>query len=216
MAIPAFRDRAHAGAVLADHLVHWKEHEDLLVLGLPRGGVPVAAAVADALDAELDVLVVRKLGTPGHRELAMGALGPGGVVVRNQEVLRALDVDEAEVERTIHAECLELARREAAYRGGRVPLTVTGRDVVLVDDGLATGASMRAAVAATRAMGARRVVASVPVGAPDACHDLERLADEVVCPVQPPDLRAVGWWYEDFHPTSDDDVVAALRRSSPR
>lgn len=211
MANPAFRDRAHAGAVLADHLVHWKDHDDLLVLGLPRGGVPVATAVAESLGSELDVLVVRKLGTPGQLELAMGAVGPGGIVVRNHEVMRAIDVDEAEVERAIHAECLELARREAAYRGGRAPLSVTGRDVVLVDDGLATGASMRAAVAATRALGARHVVAAVPVGAPDACRQLENLADEVVCPVQPPDLRAVGWWYEDFTPTSDDEVVRALR-----
>lgn len=212
MATPAFRDRAHAGSVLAEHLVHWKGHEDLLVLGLPRGGVPVAAAVAIALDSPLDVLVVRKLGTPGQLELAMGAVGPGGVVVRNHEVLRALDVDEADIERTIHAECLELARREQAYRGARPPLSVASCDVVLVDDGLATGASMRAAVAATRAMGARHVVAAVPVGAPEACRQLERLADEVVCPVQPADLRAVGWWYEDFAPTADQEVVEALTR----
>lgn len=212
MAIPAFRDRAHAGAVLADHLVHWKGHDDLLVLGLPRGGVPVAAAVAETLGSELDVLVVRKLGTPGQRELAMGAVGPGGVVVRNQEVLRLVDVDEAEVERTIHAECLELARREAAYRSGRPPLSVHQRDVVLVDDGLATGSSMRAAVVATRALGARHVLVAVPVGAPEACRQLEMLADEVVCPVQPPDLRAVGWWYEDFEATTDEEVVRALER----
>ena len=216
MADPAYRDRAHAGAVLAEHLRHWADHDDLLVLGLPRGGVPVAAAVADALGAELDVLVVRKLGTPGQEELAMGAVGPGGVVVRNHDLLRQLDVDEAAIERVIHAECLEIARREQAYRGTSPPLAVQGRDVVLVDDGLATGATMRAGLAAVRALGARHVVAAAPVGAPSTCFELERLADEVVCPRRPPDLRAVGHWYEDFSPTADDEVVRALRRRSPR
>lgn len=210
MADPAYRDRAHAGSVLAEHLLHWQERDDLLVLGLPRGGVPVAVAVAEALDAELDVLVVRKLGAPGQEELAMGAVGPGGIVVRNPDVLRTLDVTDAAVERTLHAEHLELARREHAYRSGRPPLSLGGRDVVLVDDGLATGASMRAGVAAARALGARHVVAAAPVGAPASCEQLLPLADEVVCPLQPPDLRAVGWWYEDFGPTADDDVVRAL------
>ena len=216
MAIPAYRDRAHAGAVLAEHLVHWKAPADLVVLGLPRGGVPVAAVVAEALGAALDVLVVRKLGTPGQEELAMGAVGPGGVVVRNHDLLRQLDVDEVAIERVIHAECLEIARREQAYRGTSPPLAVQGRDVVLVDDGLATGATMRAGLAAVRALGARHVVAAAPVGAPSTCIELEQLADEVVCPRRPADLRAVGHWYEDFAPTPDDEVVEALRRRSPR
>jgi predicted phosphoribosyltransferase len=212
MAIPAYRDRAHAGAVLADHLVHWKSSDDLVVLGLARGGVPVAAEVARALGGHLDVLVVRKLGAPGQEELAMGAVGPGGVVVRNHDVIRSLAIDEAAVERTIHAECLEIARREAAYRGTRPPHSVHGRDVLLVDDGLATGATMRAGIVAVRASGARHVVAAAPVGAPSTCREVERLADDVVCPARPADLRAVGHWYEDFSPTGDEEVVAALRR----
>lgn len=211
MVIPVYRDRAHAGAVLADHLLHWKASGDLVVLGLPRGGVPVAAVVAASLDGELDVLVVRKLGAPGQVELAMGAVGPGGVVVRNHDVLHHLDVDEAAIERAIHAECLEIARREQAYRGSAAPLSVQGRDVLLVDDGLATGATMRAGLVAVRAMGARHVVAAAPVGGPATCEELGRLADEVVCPSQPHDLRAVGYWYEDFAPTSDDEVIEALR-----
>ena len=210
MADPVYRDRAHGGAVLAEHLLRWQEHEGLLVLGLPRGGVPVALAVARSLAAELDVLVVRKLGAPGREELAMGAVGPAGIVVRNPEVLRTLDVTDAAVERTLHAEHLELARRESAYRTGRPPLALDRRDVVIVDDGLATGASMRAAVAAARALGARHVVAAAPVGSPASCAQLERLADEVVCPLRPPELRAVGEWYEDFAATSDDEVVTAL------
>ena len=210
MDFPVYRDRAHAGAVLADLLGHWKGHDDLLVVGLPRGGVPVALVVATALDAPLDVLIVRKLGVPGQKELAMGAVGPGGVVVRNADVLRQLDIDETAVERTIHAECLEIARRERDYRGDRPPPPLAGQAVIVVDDGLATGATMRAAVVAARAAGARSVVVAVPVGAPSACDALARVADEVVCALSPADLRAVGYWYEDFSPTTDREVRRAL------
>jgi predicted phosphoribosyltransferase len=181
-----------------------------VVLGLPRGGVPVAAQVADALGAPLDVFVVRKLGVPGHEELAMGAIASGGIVVVNEEVVSSLGVDRLTLDAVIERERREVARREAAYRGDRPAPSLAGRTVVLVDDGLATGATMRAAVEAVRQAGPRLVVAAVPVGAPATCMDLSNVADRVVCLVTPEPFIAVGAYYADFSQTSDQEVRAAL------
>jgi putative phosphoribosyl transferase len=180
--------------------------EPALVLGLPRGGVPVAAGVARALGCDLDVLVVRKVGVPGQPELAMGAVGPGGVTVRNAEVLGMLPDAARRFEAVAVRERAEVERRERAYRGERAPLAVAGRTVVLVDDGVATGATLRAAIKAARALGSSRVVVAVPVAAPDAVRRLAAEADEVICLDQPAYLAAVGQSYEDFSQVTDAEV----------
>ncbi|MEE6258419.1 phosphoribosyltransferase [Plantactinospora sonchi] len=206
-----YRNRAEAGTVLADRLDSLAGRSDVTVLGLVRGGVPVAAAVADRLGAPLDVLVVRKLGLPAVPELAFGAVGPGGLRVLNEEIADRLDPDE--VDEVVRAETVELERRERRYREGRPPLRLDGRIGVIVDDGLATGATARAAVGVARQLGARRVVVAVPVGAPEAYALLSQTADEVVCPQRPADFGAVSRFYEDFHEVSDAEVVAALTGS---
>lgn len=182
----------------------------MLVLGLPRGGVPVAREVADALGAPLDVLVVRKLGVPGHEELAMGAIAEGGVRVLNEDVIRALEIGADELEQAVAAQAEEVARRARRYRDGRPAPQVAGRVVILVDDGLATGATMHAAVLAVRAQGPARVVVAVPVGAHDTCARLLEVADEVVCARVPEPFYAVGLWYQDFAQTTDEEVRALL------
>lgn len=183
------------------------------MLGLPRGGVPVAYEVAGALEAPLDVLVVRKLGVPGHAELAMGAIASGGVRVMNWSVVDSLGLSEAAIEEVAAREGAELARRENAYRGDRLPLAVAGQVAIVVDDGLATGATMRAAVAALRAAGPRRIVVAVPVGARSTCAELGAEADEVVCVLLPIWFQAVGQWYQDFSPPTDDDIRSLLESS---
>jgi predicted phosphoribosyltransferase len=203
-----YTDRTEAGDRLAAQLKHYADRPDVVVLGLVRGGVPVAARVAAALHAPLDVLVVRKLGVPWAPEVAFGALGPGGVVVHNPEVEGY--VSTADVQSVTRAETDELGRREERYRQGRPPLSLDGRVAIIVDDGLATGASARAAVAAARRLNAARVVVAVPVGAPDAVDTLRREADEVVCPLTPPDFGAVSRFYQHFPQTSDEEVVALL------
>ena len=203
-----YRDRAHAGSVLAVALDRYRDRSDVVVLGLVRGGVPVAAEVAAALRVPLDVLVVRKLGVPRFPELAFGALGPGGVQVLNPDVARRLDRHQVEV--VVAAESAELVRREQRYRAGRPPLALAGRTTILVDDGLATGASAAVAVAVARQLGAARVVLAVPVGPPDAIARLARLADEVCCPLTPARFGAVGRYYLDFAQVSDDEVTALL------
>lgn len=203
-------DRTDAGIRLAGHLAAYVGRADVVVLGLPRGGVPVAAEVARALGAPLDVFCVRKLGVPGEPELAMGAIATGGVVVVNEAVVAEISVPPDLVAEVAAAERAELDRRERAYRGDRPPLPLAGRTVVLVDDGLATGASMRAAVRAVRSAGPARVVVAVPVAAAETCRSLEAEADEVVCPLAPKGFRAVGGWYEDFSATSDDEVRRCL------
>ncbi|WP_229399109.1 phosphoribosyltransferase [Micromonospora okii] len=203
-----YRDREDAGRVLADRLAGLVGQPDVTVLGLVRGGVPVARVVAERLGAPLDVLVVRKLGMPLAPEVAFGALGPNGVRVLNEQVSGRVPPDDvADVQRREQA---ELERRERLYRAGRPPLDLTGRTAVVVDDGLATGATARAAVQVARQLGARRVVVAVPVGAPDAYEMLVAEADEVVCAQRPAAFGSVGSYYEDFHEVSDDEVNEAL------
>jgi len=209
-----FRDRAEAGRTLAESLSWLAGREGLLVLGLPRGGVPVAYEVARALDAPLDVFVVRKLGLPGHEELAMGAIASGGVRFLNEPLIRELGVRDDELERVTAAEAEELTRRERAYRGDRGPIDVTGRTVVLVDDGLATGATMRAAALAVREERAASVVVAVPVAAAQTCDEFRDVVDHVVCALTPEPFYAVGLWYEDFSPTSDEEVRELLSRAA--
>ncbi len=209
----SFRDRQDAGAVLADALDEYVGQPDVLVLGLVRGGVPVAAEVARRLNAPLDALVVRKLGVPWAPEVAFGAMGSGGVRVLNDEIAARLPADA--VTSVLRREATELGRRERRYRADRPPLNLDGRVALLVDDGLATGASARAAVAVARRLGARRVVVAVPVGAPQAVDQLRKVADEVVCPVQPREFDAVSRWYDDFGQVSDAEAVALLKGGFP-
>jgi predicted phosphoribosyltransferase len=186
----------------------------VVVLALPRGGVPVAFEVARALHAPLDVFLVRKLGVPGHEELAMGALATGGVRVLNDDVVHALDIPEEAIAAVAAEEGQELARRERLYRGNRSAPAVRGRTVILVDDGLATGSSMRAAVAALRRQGPARLVVAVPVGAPETCAEFQDVADEVVCARTPEPFYAVGLWYDDFTQTTDEEVRDLLERAA--
>ncbi len=211
-----FRDRADAGRQLATRLTPYAHRAGVVVLGLPRGGVPVAAEVADHLGAPLDVFVVRKLGVPGHEELAMGAIASGGARVLNDDVLAGLGIPASMVEAVTRQEQAELERRERLYRGDRGPVAVRGRIVILVDDGLATGASMRAAVTALRAREPAHLVVAVPVGAPATCAAFETITDEVVCAVTPSRFVAVGLWYEDFGQTTDEEVREFLDRAAAR
>ncbi|WP_027892465.1 phosphoribosyltransferase [Calidithermus chliarophilus] len=207
-----FADRHEAGQELAGALSRYARRPDVWVLGLPRGGVPVAYEVARALGVPLDVLVVRKLGAPRHEELAVGAIGPGGVRVLNRELARHLGVGPEELEPIERRERAELERRQQAYRGQRPFPDLSGKTVILVDDGLATGATMRAAALAVRAMHPARVVVAVPVAPPDTCEALLEVADEVVALRQPDPFQAVGLWYEHFPQTSDEEVQDLLRR----
>jgi putative phosphoribosyl transferase len=204
----SFHDREAAGAVLAEALVRYARRPDLVVLGLVRGGMPVAAAVAQRLEAPLDALVVRKLGLPWEPEVAFGALGPAGVCVLNDDI--AAELPPEAIDTVLRQETLELSRRERRYRAGRPPLHLDERVAVLVDDGLATGASARAGIVAARRLGARWVVVAVPVGASMAVDQVLEIADEVVCPLQPPDFDAVSCWYEEFDEVSDAEVEALL------
>jgi predicted phosphoribosyltransferase len=206
-----FADRRHAGLVLAEQLGHYKGRGDPVVVALPRGGVPVAHEVARALDAPLDVFIVRKLGLPGYRELAMGAIASGGVRVLNDDVVSMYRVPKGVIDAVTREEQVELERREGAYRDGRAPIRLSGRTVLIVDDGLATGSTMKAAVEAVRAQSPTRVVVAVPVAAPETCRELGAIADDIVCARTPASLGAVGAWYRDFSQTSDEDVRDLLR-----
>jgi putative phosphoribosyl transferase len=211
VATERFRNRIEAGEMLGTAVARtYAGRDDLLVLGLPRGGVPVAAGVAKALGAPLDVFIVRKLGVPGHEELAMGAIASGGVRVLNHEVLDDVPVSERAIEEVARREELELERREHAFRGDKSPLDVGGRTVIIVDDGLATGATMRAAVQALRQMEPTAIVVAVPVGAAATCRDLAAEADDVICLRTPEPFEAVGLWYEDFEQTTDREVQELL------
>jgi predicted phosphoribosyltransferase len=211
-----FADRRQAGTVLANRLRQFAGRSGVVLLALPRGGVPVGYEVARALGAPLDVFVVRKLGLPGHPELAMGAIASGGVRVLNEDVLESMAVSQAAIDAVTRAEELELERRERAYRDGRPLVPVEGRVVILVDDGLATGSTLRAAVLAVRRLHPARVVVAVPVGAWQTCQELRDVADDVVCAFTPEPFRAVGLWYADFSQTTDAEVrqLLALAASS--
>jgi predicted phosphoribosyltransferase len=209
-----FRDRSHAGRVLAGELARYAGRPDVVVLALPRGGVPVGYEVAQALGAPLDVFLVRKLGVPGHEELAMGAIAAGGVLVVNDEVTSRLASPRAVLEEVAAEEQRELDRRVEAYRDGRPALDLRGKTAILVDDGLATGSTMRAAVAAVRRLEPARVVVAVPVGAEQTCGEFRSEADDVVCAETPEPFFAVGSWYQDFAQTTDAEVRALLARAA--
>jgi len=214
-----FRNRTDAGRQLAEKLAAYANRPDVLILALPRGGVPVGWEVARSLGAPLDVFLVRKLGVPGHEELAMGAVATGGVRVLNDEIVRGLGISEHEIDAVVARELRELSRRDRLYRGDRPPSDVAGRTVILVDDGLATGATMRAAVQALRQQQPGRIVAAVPTASPDTCQVLKAEADDVICEaddvicaITPEPFFAVGHWYDDFTQTTDDEVRELLAR----
>jgi len=209
----AFPDRAAAGKLLAEKLQQYAGRDDVIVLGLPRGGVPVAYEVARVLRVPLDVFIVRKLGVPGFEELAVGAIASGGVRVLNDDVARALPNANEIIEAVTQREIAELQRREQEYRDGRSSPQIENRTVILIDDGLATGATMRAAVKALRQRGAAKIVVAVPVGPPDTCKEFEDEADEVVCASAPEFFQAVGQYYDDFSQTTDEEVRELLARS---
>jgi predicted phosphoribosyltransferase len=208
-----FHDRREAGQLLAAKLAVYAERPDVVVLALPRGGVPVAFEVAQALRAPLDVFLVRKLGVPGRGELAMGAVSTGGVRVLNEAVVAGLRIPAAVIDTVTAAQQRELAVRERTYRGERPPPDVGGRMVILVDDGLATGATMRAAVAALRQQDPAHVIVAAPIAAPETCAELRAEADEVVCALTPEPFHSVGLWYQDFTQTTDDEVRDLLARA---
>jgi predicted phosphoribosyltransferase len=212
--IRRYADRRDAGCHLAEALAAYAGRDDVLVIALPRGGVPVGYEVARALRAPLDLMQVRKLGVPGHEELAMGAIASGGVRIVSESVVEALGIPERVIATVAAAEAQELERRERIYREGRHFPDVRGRTVILVDDGLATGSTMRAAAAALRALGAGRLVAAVPVAPRESCDALRDVVDEVVCARTPEQFVAVGEWYEDFAQTSDIEVGDLLRRAA--
>lgn len=210
-----FRDRREAGRRLAAELSGYDGRENTLVLGLPRGGVPVAFEVAGGLHLPLDVFVVRKLGVPGHEELAMGAVASGGVRVTNDDVVSLLGIANEEFEAICGREALEVDRREIAYRNHRPRLVVEGKTILLVDDGVATGSTMLAAVDALRKQRAARIVVAVPAMAPSSLPIFKRKADEVVAVITPDNFMAVGQWYEDFSQTSDEEVQGLLEKARP-
>ena len=213
---PIFQDRTDAGRQLAEELLSYSGRDDVIVLGLPRGGVPVAFEVAQRLGVPLDVFVVRKLGVPGHEELAMGAIAPGGVRVLNEDVLHVIPDGQAIVEMVTAIEREELERRERNYRSDRPAPDLKDRAVILIDDGLATGASMRAAVAALRQQEATKIIVAVPVGAPSTCQDLKNDADEVICLQTPAAFIGVGQYYADFSQTTDEEVRELLAQATSR
>ena len=214
--VPCFRDRADAGRALAGRLAEFAGRDDVTVLALPRGGVPVAYEVARALGAPLDVFLVRKLGLPGHPEFAMGAIASGEVRLINEDVVRMYRVTDTELETVIAHEEQELERRERSYRDRRPFPSLEGRTVILVDDGLATGASMRAAIVALREKSPARIVVAVPVAAAETCDEFREWVEDIVCAETPAPFYAVGLWYEDFAQTTDEEVHDLLRRANER
>lgn len=206
-----FQDRTDAGRQLAARLGAYANRPDIVVLGLPRGGVPVAFQVAKALNALLDVFLVRKLGAPGIEELALGAIASGGTLVLNPEIVQELEISKAEIEEVAAREQKELERRERVFRGDRPPLQVRARTVIVVDDGLATGATMRAAVRALRQMSPARIVVAVPIAPRATCQEISQVADELVCLMVPGYFYAISVWYKEFPQTSDEEVRALLK-----
>ena len=213
---PQYNDRTDAGKQLAEQLAPYKDKADVMVLGLPRGGVPVAYEVASALHAPLDVYLVRKLGAPGQEELAMGAIATGGVMLLNHDMIRELGISDEIIRAISMREWQEMARREGLYRGDRPLPEVAGKTVILVDDGLATGFTMRAAIAALKKQGPARIVVAVPVAAAQTAADLSSEVDELVCLFTPDQFYAVGLWYGDFRPVTDEEVHTLLLTDSSR
>jgi putative phosphoribosyl transferase len=209
-----FRDRTDAGRQLAARLTRYADRKDVLVLALPRGGVPVAYEVAKELKAPLDVFLVRKLGVPGYEELAMGAIASGGVRVVNEDIVNYLGIPDEVIDAIAAVELRELERRALAYRDDRPPPDVKGRIVILIDDGLATGSTMRAAAEALRKQGPARIVVAVPVSSPETCDEFRSEVDEIVCAVTPEPFRGVGLWYQDFSQTTDEEVRELLERAA--
>jgi putative phosphoribosyl transferase len=211
-----FRDRVEAGQLLATKLGMYAGKPDVLVLGLPRGGVPVAFEVSGALDSPLEIFLVRKLGVPGHEELAMGAIASGGVRVLNRDVIEMLHISSEVIEETTKRELQELGRRGEIYRGNSRPPEIRGRTAILVDDGLATGSTMSAAVYALRQQGPARTVVGVPLASAETCHEFRSEVDEIVCAVTPEPFYGVGMWYEDFSQTTDEEIQELLERAATR
>jgi putative phosphoribosyl transferase len=211
--IETLRNRTEAGQLLAKKLTAYANRSDVLVLGLPRGGVPVAFEIATAINAPLDICIVRKLGVPGHEELAMGAIAMGGVMVLNEEVVRGAKIAQPIIERVAAREKRELARRDRLYRGDRPFPELRGLTVILVDDGIATGSTLQAAIAIVERQQPKSIVVAVPVAPQSTCDELKGQVDEVVCLMMPEPLRAIGLWYDDFLPTSDAEVQDLLARA---
>lgn len=205
-------DRYEAGTILAKSLKAYANHKNVIILALPRGGIPVAYEVATALSLPFDVFVVRKLGVPGHEELAMGAIASGGTVIFNEPLMSQLNLEPFEIDAVIKAEQRELERREHLYRGDSPFPNLQGKTVILIDDGIATGSTMRAAVEALRSHDPASIVIAAPVAASDTCDELESLVDEIICPLKPVNFYAVGLWYDDFPQTSDEEVIELLKK----
>lgn len=209
-----YKDRHDAGIILAEHLKDYAHQEDVLVLALPRGGVPVGYEIATALSIPLDIFIVRKLGVPGHEELAMGAIASGGTVVFNESLMSQLSIEQQFIDSVLAAEQKELARRELVYRGNRPFPNLLGKTIILVDDGIATGSTMLAAVKALHKQKPASIIIAVPVAARSTCEELKTLVDKMVCPLMPINFYAVGLWYESFPQTSDNEVIELLKQSN--
>lgn len=214
MIMDGFIDRKEAGEKLSQHLKKFAGRSDTIVLGLPRGGVPVAYEVSKKLNAPLDIFLVRKLGVPGHAELAMGAIASGGVRIINTDVVNSLNIPQEVIDMVGNEEAVELERRSSAYRGNRSPLNLKDKITILVDDGLATGSSMRAAVTAVEKLNPKKIVVAVPLAAQETCRYFQDYVDEVVCLMTPEPFYGVGYWYQDFSQTSDDEVVDYLNQAA--
>lgn len=206
-----YQNREEAGRILAQELVPFAKQNDVIVLALPRGGVPVAFEIAKALHAPLDVFIVRKLGVPGHSELAMGAIAMGGVSVLNDDIVKSLNITHEEIEAITQKELQELERRKHSYRSDEPFPSLQDKIIILVDDGIATGATMRVAIKALRKLKADKIIVAVPVAAEDTCEDIQKLADGLICPLRPQQFYAVGAWYNDFAQTEDDEVFRLLK-----
>ncbi|UZD92892.1 phosphoribosyltransferase [Pseudomonas corrugata] len=211
-----WQDRSAAGQSLVEPLLKYARRPDVIILALPRGGVPVAYEVATALQVRLDLLVVRKLGVPSQPEFAMGAIASGGIHIRNEEMLRAHSIDQDSYDAVVARETRELLRREQVYRGTRPPVLLKGQVVILIDDGLATGASMIAAIHAVQLQAPARIVVAVPVAPPDTVETLRCIVNEVICPLIPERMMSVGYWYSNFPQTSDEEVIELLQRAWQR
>ncbi|MCP0913774.1 MULTISPECIES: phosphoribosyltransferase [Legionella] len=209
-----FADRHQAGTILAKRLHEYERKSNGIVLALPRGGVPVAYEIAQALSLPLDVFIVRKLGVPGHEELAMGAIASGGTLFFNEDIVHSMDIPQRRIQAVIDSEQKELARREALYRQGKPFPSLTGKTVILVDDGIATGATIHAAIKALRKLKPEQIILAVPVAALSTCRELAREVEGIICPLQPVDFYAVGLWYDDFSQTTDEEVSQLLRKTN--